>query len=415
MRPSLPFVALLAVSAACHGSNSTPEIVVEPPADPVVNLGDPQPGLTADEKAAFDRGRAIFLKRFTPGEGLGPLYNATSCKSCHSKPVPGGGADLYRNFYVAAVGVAPFQSPLPGLPSQVIPAFGSQSSPLFTLDGRRTDLPTDFFGAPVVVGQRNSIPMFGVGLFEFVSNTTILSHADPDDADGDGISGRVNNDGAGLGRFGTKAQSNSIEFFTRAPLKNQMGITSNPFLGAAGTVSLAPGLAQGTGTPNAPTTDDDGVPDPEISPQDLGDLIAFTRFLAPPQPQKFDDAATRGEKQFADLGCVKCHIPELPSSRGPVRAYTDILIHDMGPGLAEGINFGIPQASATSPTHTGSEWRTAPLWGVSKFGPWLHDGRASTLDDAIRAHGGEALAIREAYVALTESQRADVLAFLGHL
>jgi len=414
MRRPIPVVLALAVFAACSGGHRTSDVTPEPPATEL-ELGDPLPGLTAEELAAFARGKELFAKRFKPSEGLGPVYNATSCSSCHSKPVMGGGADLYRNFYVAAIGIAPFQSPLPGLPSQVVPAFGSQATPLFTLEGKRVDLPTDLFGAPVVVGQRNSIPIFGTGLFEFVSNETILGHADPDDADGDGISGRVNNDGAGLGRFGTKAQSNSVEFFTRAPLMNQMGITSNPFLGAAGTISLAPGLAQGSGTPNAATTDNDGVADPEIAPTDLGDLIAFTRFLAPPQPQPFDAAATRGQQRFADIGCVSCHLPELPSSRGVLRAYTDLLIHDMGPGLEEGINFGVPQASATSPTHTGREWRTAPLWGVSKFGPWLHDGRAATLDEAIRQHGGEALVSRDSYVALTEAERADVLAFLARL
>lgn len=406
---------LLVALPACHGNHQTPAAAPTPDPEPL-QLGDPLPGLTSEELAAFERGKALFVKRFTPSEGLGPLYNATSCESCHSKPVMGGAADLYRNFYVAAVGNAPFQSNLPGLPSQVIPAFGSPDSPLFTLEGRRKELPQEFEGSPVISAQRNSIPLFGVGLFEFVSNATILANADPDDADADGISGRASGDAAGVGRFGQKSQSNNIEFFTRAPLKNQMGITSNPFRGIAGTVSLAPGMAvQGSGTPNAPTTDNDGVPDPEISAQDLGDLIAFTRFLAPPQPRPFDAAATRGRETFTAIGCAKCHVPELPSSRGPVRAFTDLLIHDMGDALADHINFGIPQASPSSPPHSGREFRTMPLWGVSLFSPYLHDGRAGTLDEAIRLHGGEAAATRDAYVGLLESEREDILSFLGHL
>jgi CxxC motif-containing protein (DUF1111 family) len=407
-------LALLALSA-CHGKSNTP--AVEPaPAPKPLQLGDPLPDLTPEELAAFERGKKIFAKRFTPSEGLGPLYNATSCESCHSKPVMGGAADLYRNFYVAQVGTPPFQTNLPGLPSQVIPAFGTGSSPTFTLEGRRVDLPTEFEGNPVTSAQRNSIPLFGVGLFEFVSNATILSHADPEDLDGDGISGRASGDAAGLGRFGTKCQSNNIEFFTRAPLKNQMGITSNPFRGIAATVSLEPGMApQGSATPNAPTHDDDGVPDPEISEQDLGDLIAFTRFLAPPQPEPFDESATRGRATFEQIGCAKCHIPELPSSRGPVRAFTDLLIHDMGDDLADNINFGIPMASPSSPATSGREFRTQPLWGVTKFGPHLHDGRAATVDEAIRLHGGEAAHIRDDYVGLSTSEREDVLSFLGHL
>ncbi len=400
---------------ACNGSNRTPDANPDPDPTPV-KLGDPLPGLTADELAAFERGKILFKKRFAPSQGLGPLFNATSCESCHSKPVMGGSADLYRNFYVASIGVPPFQSNLPGLPSQVIPAFGTQDTPLFSLEGQRVEMVQTFEGSPVQSAQRNSVPLFGVGLFEFISNATILANVDPEDANADGISGRHGGDAAGLGRFGQKSQSNNIEFFTRAPLKNQMGITSNPFMGVAGTVSLAHGMApQGSGTPNASTTDNDGIPDPEITSQDLGDLIAFSRFLAPPQAQPLDAAGKRGEATFASIGCVKCHIPELQSSRGPVRAFSDLLLHDMGPELADNINFGIAQASPSSPVHTGSEFRTMPLWGASKFGPHLHDGRAATLDEAIRLHGGEAAAIRDAYVALSEADREDVLTFLRSL
>ena len=412
----------LTLTAACHDRSSTPSATPAPAPTPApepdpLRFGGPLPDLTADELAAFERGRALFQKRFKPSEGLGPLYNATSCESCHSTPILGGGADLYRNFYVAVWNVTPaFQSNLPGLPSPVVPSFGTTASARFKLDGQRVRMPETLAGLPITNAQRNSIPIFGVGLFEFVSNATILANADPEDADGDGISGRANADGAGLGRFGQKAQSNNIEFFTRAPLMNQMGITSDPFLGTAGTISLSHGMApQGTGTPNAPTSDNDGVPDPEISHQDLGDLIAFSRFLAPPEPKPFDDAARRGEALFTDIGCARCHLPELPSSRGPVRAYTDLLLHDMGPDLADGITFGIPQSSPSSPAGNGSEWRTQPLWGVSHFPPHLHDGRAETLDEAIRWHGGEAAAARARYVGLSADAREDLLTFLRHL
>ena len=98
-----------------------------------------------------------------------------------------------------------------------------------------------------------------------------------------------------------------------------------------------------------------------------------------------------------------------------MRAYTDLLIHDMGPALADGINFGSPQASPSSPLANGQEWRTQPLWGVSLFPPYLHDGRAATIDDAIRMHGGEASASTEDYLGLTQAERDDVLTFLKHL
>lgn len=401
--------------ASCHDSDSSSPPPVAP--GPALELGDPLPGLTPDELAAFERGKVLFEKRFKPSEGLGPFYNATSCASCHSVPVMGGAADLYRNFFVATYGITP-ASPanLPGLPSPVVPAFGDASQFTFSLEGERRAIPTEVSGLPVRVAHRNSIPVFGVGLFEFISNDTILANSDPTDADSDGISGRANNDGAGMGRFGLKSQSNNIEFFTRAPLMNQLGITSDPFLGSAGTISLAHGMApQASSTPNAPTRDNDGIPDPEISRADLGDLIAFSRFLAPPQPKPFDAAARRGEQRFAQIGCVRCHIPELPSSRGPVRAFTDLLIHDLGPELADNVSFGTPQASPVDPNHTGNEFRTQPLWGVSHFAPYMHDGRAETLDEAIRLHGGEAAAIRAAYENLPPDAREDILSFLRHL
>lgn len=374
-------------------------------------LGGPVAGLTQGELDAFERGRVVFERRFTPGTGLGPLYNATSCASCHSTPVKGGSAQLYRNFYVAHYQPAEnTQLPLPGLPSLVIPAFGE--SPSFSLDDGRFVIPEEVgFGWPVIVAQRNAPPMFGVGLFEFVSNATIMANADPEDLNADGISGRFNNESVGLGRFGWKAQVNNLESFTRAPLFNQMGITTQPFLGSGATVSLA--APQGGSDPNSSNFDSDGVQDPEISYQDLGDLIAFARFLAPPERVRpASDAAVSGEALFDTVGCTKCHVPTLTSSRGPLHAYTDLLIHDMGPGLADGIFQGSPQQSPSSPPKPGSEFRTAPLWGVSLHGPFLHDGRAETLREAILLHGGEASGVIAAFSALPITQQNEIVAFL---
>jgi len=381
-------------------------------------LGDPLPGLTPDQLAAFERGREVFNRRFKPSEGLGPFYNATSCQSCHSTPVSGGGAELYRNFYIAMVGTPPFQSPIPPGISAVIPSFGDRTSLTnFTLEGGRTIIPDDYLGFIPVVAQRNAIPIFGVGLFELISDATILANADPDDADQDGISGRYNTDFGALGRFGVKAQSNAIEFFTRGPLNNQMGITSDPFEGSAAVVSLCSAVQpiQVSSDPDTPTTDLDGVPDPEISHDDLGDLIAFSKFLAPPAKKPFDADAIAGEQLFDQIGCTKCHLPSLASSRGPVEAYTDLLIHDMGPDLADGLSFGLPQASAISPPDATSEFRTQPLWGVSGTGPFLHDGRAETLREAIVLHGGEGQASRDAFLGLTVAERGQIITFLEHL
>jgi CxxC motif-containing protein (DUF1111 family) len=400
--------------AACGGGGgggggaATPEASRPEP-------GGPIPGLTTAERAAFERGKLVFKRRFRPSEGLGPFYNATACASCHSTPTMGGSSQLYRNFYVAMLGTPPFQFPINGLPSLVVPAFGTGNH--FSTESGRIVIPQASPFLPITVAQRNGIPVFGVGLFEFISDATIMSNADPDDTIVvDGISGRYNTDALGIGRFGVKAQSNNIELFTRAPLNNQMGITTDPLLGSGGVVSLSSARVQASSNPDDPTIDNDAVPDPELSTSDLGDLIAFSRFLAPVgQVRPFSEAAVRGEVLFEGLGCVKCHIPSLPSSRGPVAAYTDLLLHDMGPDLADGLSQGSPQASLTSPPTTENEFRTQPLWGVSLHAPFLHDGRAETLAEAISLHAGEAQAIRDAYVALTADEQADLIEFLEHL
>jgi len=391
-----------------HGGSSSE---LTPPARV---LGDPIGGLTDEEKAAFERGRIVFDRRFTPSEGLGPFYNATSCASCHSTPVSGGSSGIYRNFYLAVYGTVSFQSSaIPPFLSAVVPSYGTgdvHATSSFSLEGPRTSIPDEILIGttpfPVIQAMRNSIPIFGTGLFEFVSNDTIMSNADPLDLDGDGIRGRHNTQIGNVGRLGLKAQSNNIELFVRGPLQNQMGITSNPFLGEGSIVSMS--RAQVAADPNDPTVDNDGVPDPEISHEDLGDLIAFTRFLAPPQPKPFNASAARGEKSFKQIGCVKCHVPSLPSSRGPVKAYSNLLLHYMGTSLADDIQFG-------DAFNTARFFRTQPLWGVSHFPPWLHDGRAETLDEAIMLHDGEALLVRNTYAALADSVRTDIITFLEHL
>ena len=122
-----------------------------------------------------------------------------------------------------------------------------------------------------------------------------------------------------------------------------------------------------------------------------------------------------GEDLFFQMSCNKCHIPSLESDLGPVDAYTDLLIHDMGPELADGISMGMPQFSNISLGTTENEFRTQPLWGVRLHGPWLHDGSADTMNDAILMHGGEGQAARDAYEALTPEQQQTVIRFLEAL
>ncbi len=361
-------------------------------------LGEPLESLTAEETAAFYRGRLLFDRRFRPGEGLGRLFNTASCVTCHADPVSGGSSKRYRNFFVGGFLLPTGQVfPLFPAPSIVLPSYAGLTE---------ARLPIAPAGTPIHFAQRNGPPLYGVGLFERVSNTEILSRSDPDDLDADGISGRPNIvENGNVGRFGYKCQANNIESFVRGAAFNQMGLTTNPVLGNGAVVSLRSAPPQ-VGVPGDPIVDDDGVPDPEISVADIADLIAFNRNLRPPEKSRFSASARSGEGIFEAIGCAKCHVPVIASSLGPVAAYTDLLIHDMGAGLAD----GIIMSSAS-----GSEFRTQPLWGVSLSGPWLHDGSADTLEDAIQRHGGEAEASRAAFAGLSQGDRNAVIAFLEAL
>ncbi|MFQ5413279.1 MAG: di-heme oxidoredictase family protein [Phycisphaerae bacterium] len=366
------------------------------------------PSATAAQLATFERGKAVFLRRFDRADGLGPGFNVTFCGACHERPTVGGSAGLYRNFVLSGTSTADGAF-IAGSFGGVVRAFNYDED----FDAFRPVIPGD----ENVFAQRNAIPFFGVGLLAELSDEEILSRADPDDADGDGISGRVNRDSGFVGRFGRKAQTVSIEGFIRGPLQNHLGITTDPLSDAQRAMlpvdSSGAGLQGANGgkrrpvlqaaAPEGPTSDDDGVPDPELSGEDLFDLVSFAMLLAAPMPEPPTAQTQRGRDRFDDIGCAACHTPMLNGPRGGIPVYSDLLLHDMGDALAD----GIVQSLAT-----GSEFRTQPLWGLSAVGPYLHDGRAETVDAAILAHGGEARASREAYAALTTSEQADVVAFM---
>ena len=408
MRPLHIWLVATLVLAACSGGGSGG---AAGGGGSEAALGGPIEGLPASALAAFERGRVLMSHRFTPSEGLGPFYNATSCAACHEVPTTDGSAPLYRNFFFAAQGFPPFQGPVataPAIPSIVLPNF---QCPPFNL--LRPTIPPSSVLFPVVTPQRNAPPMFGIGLFEFVNDDTITGNADPDDANGDGISGRFNRTPTfDIGRFGYKCQANNIEAFIRGAAQNQMGMTTDPVAGNAAIVSLSTRfLPQVGGGQLSPTTDNDSIPDPEISINDFADLIAFCRFLKPPDRLPDTPESIAGEALFSSIGCTACHLPELPSSIGPLAAHTDLLIHDLGPALADGVSQGLPQPSVLSGT-TENEFRTQPLWGLRHHAPFLHDGRADTIEQAILAHAGEGSAARLAYEALTQAEKDNIIAFL---
>lgn len=393
--------------AGCSPSDSKP-----PPPEPATiapdifgDLGEVVPFATAAQRESFERGRKVVLRRFTPEEGLGPSFNVVSCVNCHEKPVAAGGAGRYRNFLLVG------QS----LPDGSLVNTGINGvQPHYLVDGVRR--PTD--AATNTLATRHPIPFFGVGLLAELPDAAILRNADPDDADGDGISGRPNYDRGFVGRFGRKAQTVSIEGFIRGPVFNHLGITSNPLSEEAKARLPVPSARDGArpglrtvrqaqaAAPDEPTVDEDGVPDPEMSEQELFDLVSFSMLTAAPRPDAPTPESEAGRERFTALGCASCHVPTLEGPRGLLPLYSDLLLHDMGPQLADGIVMKLAGSS---------EFRTQPLWGITAVGPYLHDGRADDLDEAIRLHGGEARRARDAYAAASLADQARVIHFLESL
>ncbi|MGB1016400.1 MAG: di-heme oxidoredictase family protein, partial [Nannocystaceae bacterium] len=247
---------------------------------------------------------------------------------------------------------------------------------------------------------------------------SILANVDEEDADGDGISGRANYDRGFVGRFGRKAQTVSIEGFIRGPLNNHLGITTDPLTEEqkarlpvpSQTIESADDTRsvefRQAAAPDEPLTDDDDRPDPEMSSEDLFDLVSWAMLLAAPEFDPPTAESLHGQQVFAEIGCQGCHVASLAGPRGRIPLYSDLLLHDMGAELGDGFEQGLA---------TGNEFRTQPLWGVSAVAPYLHDGRADTLEQAIAMHGGEGTASADAFAALTAADQEDVITFLTSL
>ena len=368
-------------------------------------LGDPLDGLTPEQKDQFNSGRTAFEGEFCTETGLGPLFNSNACAECHESPVSGGPGDEVELHMTAFLPDGPFCDPLvqkggPVIQQEVTAALkvalGIDSEPE----------PPEATGR----GLRTTPDVFGFGLLDAVPDETILALADPDDSNGDGISGRVNRffDGR-LGRFGRKALVPALRDFNDGAFQIEQGITSPavPDEGTVGGQPIPPGV--------------DPVPEPEITQEALDLTDAFVRFLAPPAPKELSKEGKRGEKIFSDIGCAACHVPKLRTAADhPVKAlrnrevaaYTDLLLHDMGAELAD-ICLGLA---------TPSEFRTEPLMGlrlseeIEEGEPrFLHDGRAPTIEEAVRLHGGESGASRDRFNALSEADRKALLEFLRSL
>ncbi|MGH9869078.1 MAG: di-heme oxidoredictase family protein [Candidatus Polarisedimenticolia bacterium] len=392
---SLPRAVLLFTVAAVLGSIACCRKVPQP--------GDPIAGLTKEQRKQFDLGRTEFDRTFTPETGLGPIFNSVSCAECHESPVTGGAGDEIE-IHVSA---SQADGSCDLLLSKGGPVIQQATTPALraALGIDREPEPAEATGR----AQRTTPDVFGFGLLEAVPEATLLKLADPDDKDGDGISGRVNRfpDGR-VGRFGRKALLPSLKEFNDGAFTIEQGIT-NP-------ASLDEGTIGGTPIP----AEVDPVPEPEIDQRAIDATDAFVRFLAAPAPLKLSSQATRGRGLFEKAGCDRCHVPVLKTGDSPIEAlrnkdvaaYTDLLLHDMGPELAD-ICFGMA---------TAAEFRTEPLMGlrfsedIEEGEPrFLHDGRAGSIEEAIRLHGGEAAPSRDRFLALSEKDRKALLAFLRSL
>lgn len=375
----------------------------QPPPPPPPGLGVPLQGLTQPEIQQFNVGRQIFLRVENPQTGLGPVFNGRSCVECHGAGNAGGAGTNLGVARVTRIGaiVNGSYSDLDNVGGALIQRRSLREVfPNYPVPGENIPPQAQF------VSNRFTTPLFGNGLMEAIPAALIQLNADPNDTNHDGISGRVNmvvNPETGLlevGRFGWKSQVSSLHVFAGDAYLNEMGIT-NPFFPD----EVHPqGLALPPGS--------DNVADPEDNGPDVQGLTNFMRLMAPPPVSQQINA--RGLRAFANAGCKSCHVPQLKTGTNPVAAlankfvnlYSDLLLHDMGPNLADGVRQG---------DAAGNEWRTAPLWGLRFRRFYLHDGRTQSLDQAIRMHGGEASFSRDRYTGMPQPDRDALVNYIGNL
>ncbi|QEH37489.1 Cytochrome c [Aquisphaera giovannonii] len=405
-----------------------------------------------DGRELFERVWAVNDPRGHGGDGLGPVFNARSCVECHDRGGTGGGGLAGRNIDVATVGVpgdagggffysfsmnfggdgfqyrfgydptaagaaarsagdraaAAAAAAHPGFlesPSVVLHRFGVDPS----YQAWRATVPGPHGTLNVAISQRNPTPLFGAGLIESIPDEAILAAARRRNSQSRGRVSRV--EGGRIGRFGWKAQAATLAEFVRSAASGELGLE-------------VPGRRQ---------ADDPRLPG-GLSPgldMDEADCEALTRFVRDlPRPVAFAPAAAKeaidveeGSRAFRSIGCAVCHLPRLGDVDG---LYSDLLLHDMGPDLSDVGGYAVfgagplaaPAAAAPDPARAdrpdtrAREWRTPPLWGLRDSGPYLHDGRAATVSQAILLHGGQGLPSAERFARLSARRRRQVEAFL---
>ena len=442
--------------------------------EPVDNrdaFSHPSHGIGFEGEARFRIGNAIFRRLWVSApsstqasDGLGPLYNARGCQNCHLKDGRGRppsanwpdetAVSLFLRLSIppeteaqrrllAERGALSIPEPVYGEQLQNIAIQGHDAEGQMHI--AYADVPVELAGGQVVtlrkptysvtnlaygplhpkvmLSPRIAPPMIGLGLVEAIPEADIRANADPDDRDGDGISGRPNEVWSHaearvkLGRFGWKAGAPSILDQSAMAAAIDIGLSNPVVRQPAGDCTAAQTVCR-----NAPNGDSERHGGLELG-QELLDLVVFySQNLAVPARRGAGDASVlQGKALFHQAGCAACHMPSFTTGTAAgqphlsgqrIWPYSDFLLHDMGDGLAD----GRPEGEAS-----GREWRTAPLWGVGLTEVvgghtfLLHDGRARNVEEAILWHGGEAQAARDAYAALSAEERAALLKFVNSL
>lgn len=407
--------ARMADEARTQGALERPRAATEAPTgfDNRTNGFTPQgpPFETLDEETvvplrSFNDDRFIFEETETAADGLGPVYNAQSCRECHQNVVTGGASQIAEHRTGRLEGDAFFES-LGGSLIQSRATHPNIVERVSFEDGVRT--------------FRISTNTLGAGFVEAIANRTLLGIRDAQPAEIRGTALEVpvlEGDGSTrIGRFGWKCQHASLESFSADAYLNEMGVTS-PLLPEENT-SLGVFVGWGTRYDLVPDPEDDGV-----------DLVAFADFMRStkaPSRGPIDASVREGSRIFEEIGCGGCHVGTIrtaatgsvinggrftvPRALGDklIHPYSDFLLHDIGTG--DGIPF-LPTPEFAS---TANQIRTAPLWALRTRNRLMHDGLSFTKQEAIERHAGQAASTTERYRALTESQRAQLLAFLDSL
>lgn len=397
----------------------------------------------SDPKLKFDvetsqAGRDLFMHEWTPsdplaanGDGLGPVFNAASCVACHRQSGPGGGGPLENNVTVftrvsktsheASQGVVhsfstddDFRETLKNVSITFPP---TSQPPLADLlpSGTKGCISPPRIGTVggVDITQRNTPALFGANLIDGIPDRVIianerkqrlawgLSDSDTDDYP---VGRAIRLAEGHVGKFGWKAHVGSLSEFVRVACANELGL-GNP--AQAQPVSLSKTGYRPRGL--------------DLTNEQCDQITAFVASLPQPKeaipssPQEAKRAAS-GKALFGSIGCADCHAPDLGEVKG---IYSDLLLHRMGSTLVGGGTYGDPPPELPAFVEGGgpqpSEWRTPPLWGVADSAPYLHDGRAPTLEVAVKLHAGQATKSAERFAGLPEVQRDELIAFLNTL